>query len=151
MNTYIFILLLISSFTFAVDEGTHLKKNINHNYTTDDDGLIRLSVNILGHVAIPGAYMAYDGIDFLSVLSMAGGYLSGANLKKISVYHADGTLSIINLEKELKTNNLSNIKIKPFDTIIIDQLISSKIFTSSNLPSIILSFLNIALTIDRTD
>ena len=151
MNAYIYILLFISSFTFAAGKGTPLEKNINHNYTTDDDGLIRLNVNILGHVAVPGAYMAYDGIDFLSVISMAGGYLSGANLKKISVYHADGSLTIINLEKELKTNNLSNFKIKPFDTIIIDQLILSKIFTASNLPSIILSFLNIVLTIDRTD
>ena len=34
-------------------------------------------VNIMGNVKYPGTYLVFDGIDFLSVLSVAGGYLQG--------------------------------------------------------------------------
>ena len=48
-------------------------------------------INILGHVKSPGTYLVYDGIDIMSAFSTAGGYLDGANFKKIIIYGHNGT------------------------------------------------------------
>ena len=48
-------------------------------------------------------------------------------------------------------SNVSSLKLKPRDTIYIEQKIASKLITSSNLPPIFLSILNIALTLERTN
>ena len=122
-------------------------------YVTGKDGIIRMNVNIIGHVKNPGSHLVYDGIDFLSLISTAGGYLDGANLKNIIIYHSDGSNEVINLNKFYNSNISSKdlVFIKPNDTVYIEQKKISKIMRSSNLPSIFLSILNIALTIERTD
>ena len=51
-------------------------------YFTDSDGTIMMKVNVWGHVNSPGGHMVYDGIDFASLLSIVGGPLNGADLKK---------------------------------------------------------------------
>ncbi len=124
----------------------------DQSYITGDDGVIRMSVNILGHVKNPGTYIVYDGIDVLSLLSISGGYLKGSDLKNIKIIHKDGNRTNINIQKIVKNGFDENsiIEIKPHDTIIIEQKIISKMFTSSSLPSIILGILNIALTLERT-
>jgi len=123
----------------------------DQSYITGDDGVIRMPVNILGHVKYPGTYIVYDGIDILSLFSVAGGYLKGSNLKNINIIHKDGQQSNVNVQKILKYGFVgNNIQIKPHDTIIIEQKTMSRLFTSSSLPSIILGILNIALTLERT-
>tara|TARA_B110000438_G_scaffold194766_1_gene186402 strand:+ start:443 stop:829 length:387 start_codon:yes stop_codon:yes gene_type:complete len=115
------------------------------SYVTGADGTLRMYINVIGHVKTPGSLLVYDGVDLLSAISMAGGYLQGANLERIDIYGADGTLRTIKIE------NVHDIKFKPQDTIFIRQNTLSKIFTSSNIPQIFLSMLNIALTLDRAD
>ena len=123
----------------------------DQSYITGDDGVIRMPVNILGHIKYPGTYIVYDGIDVLSLFSVAGGYLKGANLKNINIIHKDGQQSNVNVQKIIKYGfNENSIQIKPHDTIIIEQKTISRLFTSSSLPSIILGILNIALTLERT-
>ena len=107
-------------------------------------------INVLGHVESPGLYLVYDGIDIMSALSMAGGYKNGANLNKIIIYRKDGTQSIFSLQNVLD-GTIEKIIFNPHDTIYIEQKMMSKIFNSSNIPTIFLSILNLALTIDRTD
>ena len=124
----------------------------DQSYITGDDGVIRMPVNVLGHVKYPGTYIVYDRIDILSLFSTAGGYLEGANLKNIKIIHQDGKQSNVNIQKNMKNgfNKELAIKIQPHDTIIIEQKVISRLLTSSSLPSIILGILNIALTIERT-
>ena len=121
----------------------------NEKYIAGEDGVIRMHVKILGHVSNPGVYLVYDGIDIVTLIALAGGYKDGANLSRIAIYNENGTKEILNFKKILDANN--KITLKPHDTIFIEQKLFSKIFQSSNIPSIILSMLNIALTLDRTD
>ena len=145
----IYLLLFICSFIFSIDSH-HLS---NQDYFTGDDGVIRMNVNIMGHVKSPGSFVVYDGIDILTALSLAGGYLPGSDLKNINIYNIDGNSCSINL-KSILNQGLKiedKISLKPHDTIYIEQKKISQIFTSSNIPSIFLNILNIALTINRTD
>ena len=48
-------------------------------------------------------------------------------------------------------NGSNEYTLKPRDTIYIEQKMFSKLITSSNLPTIFLSILNIALTLERTN
>tara|TARA_B100001250_G_scaffold413637_1_gene448438 strand:- start:892 stop:1353 length:462 start_codon:yes stop_codon:yes gene_type:complete len=146
------IMLCFMSFIFSI---TGLENQLlsNEDYISGDDGVVRMYVNVVGHVKNPGKFLVYDGIDVVSVLALAGGYLQGSNLSNIIVYHKNGTSTSINLNKVLTSGSSYNefIQLSPHDTILIEQKFFSQIFTSSNLPSVILSILNIALTIERTE
>ena len=136
---------LLLSFIFTVIFALNHESLPTPSYVTGPDGTLRMYINVIGHVKTPGSLLVYDGIDLLSAISMAGGYLQGANLERIDIYGADGTSRTIQIE------NIHGIKFKPQDTIFVRQKTLSKIFTSTNLPQIFLSILNIALTLDRTD
>ena len=144
----IFIIKLLFLVSFLYPQ---IESPSNQAYITSEDGIIKMYINIIGHVGDPGNYLVYDGVDLMTAISIAGGYLPGSNLKKITVYSDSGEIKEINLKQYLsdKKKN-SNYSLKPNDTIHIEQKIGSKIFTSSNLPALILSFLNIVLTIERT-
>tara|TARA_Y100000814_G_C12327546_1_gene400335 strand:+ start:113 stop:565 length:453 start_codon:yes stop_codon:yes gene_type:complete len=145
---YYITIILVTGFIFA-SSSINNQLISNEKYITGDDGVIRMYVNILGHVESPGLYLVYDGIDIMSALSMAGGYRNGANLKNITIYRKDGSSEKFSLQSIL--NNSTKIVFNPHDTIYINQKLISKIFNSSNIPTIVLSILNLALTIDRTD
>ena len=144
---YINILILISFIISSPSINNQLISN--EKYITGDDGVIRMYINVMGHVESPGLYLVYDGIDIITALSISGGYKNGANLNKITVYREDGTEEVFSLKNIL--NNTTNITLNPHDTIYVKQKTMSKIFNSSNIPTIVLSILNLALTIDRTD
>ena len=118
-------------------------------YISSNDGTLLMYVNIWGHVKTPCTYLVYEGIDLMTLISLAGGPLSGANLSRIKLIQK-GNEETINLSSYLKGDSKGTIVINPHDTIYIEEKISSKIFLSSNLSSIFLSILNIALTLDRT-
>tara|TARA_S200000501_G_C20863614_1_gene760974 strand:- start:688 stop:1134 length:447 start_codon:yes stop_codon:yes gene_type:complete len=123
----------------------------NERYITGDDGVVRMYINIIGHVQKPGTYIVYDGIDLVSAISRSGGYLQGANLKNILIYSEGEKTKKVNLLKILNSSSkFDKININPHDTIVIQEKLLSKVFASSNLPSILLGMLNIILTIDRT-
>ena len=149
-NKYI-ILLIIQSIIFGVSVNSDMLSN--EPYIMGEDGVVRMNINIIGHVKNPGTFIVYDGVDILTALSLAGGYLQGANLKKILIRHFDGTSDLINLDEFMSKNTSKNSesKLRPRDTIYIEQKLGSKLITSSKLPGIILSILNIALTLERTD
>ena len=146
------IFLVVLSLVFSINHSQLLS---NEKYITGEDGVIRMYVNVMGHVKNPGTHLVYDNIDFMTALSMAGGYLDGANLKKIKVYSEDGSKRQINLENILNSKNKINssissiIKLKPHDTIYIEQTTSSRLFVSSNLPALILSIINLAITLEN--
>tara|TARA_B100000401_G_C52725642_1_gene680885 strand:- start:693 stop:1154 length:462 start_codon:yes stop_codon:yes gene_type:complete len=151
------IVILILTLSFGICSINTDKSSANflsnQEYITGDDGVIRMYINILGHVKYPGTYLVYDGIDIMSAFSAAGGYLDGANFKKIIIYGHNGTKKIINLNKSLNSDIAFSdlIDLKPFDTIYIEQKSMSKFWLGSNLPAVLLGILNIALTLERTD
>ena len=152
MKKYKLLIIFIGivSFSFPISHNQLLS---NELYITGEDGVIRMYINIMGHVHKPGAYLVYDDIDFMTTLSMAGGYLQGADLKDITIYSEDGTIRKVNLMNFLNSKNKDNqtINLKPHDTIYIEQKALSRMFISSNLPAIILSIINLAITLENTD
>ena len=154
MNKIYYIITLLSvSISFSTIPLSVEGMLSSEPYITGEDGVIRMSVNIIGHIKKPGTFVVYDGIDLLTLLSLSGGPLAGANLKKVLIKHYDGSIDIVNLNKLMfnKTSSPnSEFKLKPRDTVFINQKMFSKLITSSNLPTIFLSILNIALTLERT-
>jgi len=145
--------LFLSLFLITYVYPQSLKSDLlsNESYITGEDGVIRMHVNIIGHVKYPGTYIVYDGIDILTTISMAGGYLPGSKLKDITIYQKDGYKYTVNLNRML-TDNLTGehlLKLLPSDTIYIEQKTISKLLSSSNLPSILLSILNVIITLER--
>jgi len=150
-KTSLYLVFLFNIFIYgAIIDNTLLS---NESYITGEDGVIRMYVNIMGHVKNPGIYLVYDNIDFMSALSMAGGYLQGANLKNITIYNIDGSSQTINLNQILKSEIPFSkaINLNPHDTIYIEQTGVSRFFLTSNLPTIILSLINVAISIRNSN
>jgi hypothetical protein len=127
----------------------------SERYLTDDKGNILMYVNVWGDVGSAGHHLVYDGIDLATLMSMVGGPNKGANMKKVRVYRevqdADGTLVYhIDLNNFIKTGNRSNfIKIKPNDTIIVPQKLSSYFLTQVGTINTLFSIINIYLQLEN--
>ena len=127
----------------------------SERYLTDKTGNIMMNVNIWGQVNSPGSHLVYDGIDFASLLSVVGGPIDGANLKNVRIYReipdADGSLVYhIDLNEFISTGNRSKfIKIKPNDTIIVPQKISSYLLKQIGTINTVFSLINIYLQLEN--
>jgi hypothetical protein len=127
----------------------------SERYLTDDKGNILMYVNVWGHVGSAGRNLVYDGIDLATLMSIVGGPNKGANMKKVRVYRevpdADGTLVYhIDLNNFINTGNRSNfIKIKPNDTIIVPQKLSSYFLTQVGTINTLFSLINIYLQLEN--
>tara|TARA_B100000674_G_C37268718_1_gene657970 strand:- start:83 stop:541 length:459 start_codon:yes stop_codon:yes gene_type:complete len=148
INNLISFLILISFLTASTYNNLLISSD---DYITGEDGVVRMYINVIGNVKNPGTHLVYDGIDIMSLLAIAGGFLPGSNLTNITILTKDGKHKKINLKKAIEDEESFNslIKLKPNDTIYIKETAFSSIIRSSNLPSIMLSFLNIILTITR--
>ena len=116
------------------------------DYITGEDGVPRMSINIWGHVKYPGTYLVYDGIDILTCLSMAGGPLKGAKLSRVSIVSKDGKIKNIDLDKTKNQNKLLSVKLRPHDTIKIDQKFSYVLLTQTSIIAVLLQLTNVILT-----
>ena len=127
----------------------------SERYLTDDKGNILMYVNVWGDVGSAGHHLVYDGIDLATLMSIVGGPNKGANMKKVRVYRevpdADGTLVYhIDLNNFINTGNRSNfIKIKPNDTIIVPQKLSSYFLTQVGTINTLFSLINIYLQLEN--
>ena len=151
------IISILISISFSqngkVDYNGQVKNNYVINgqeYIASDDGTLMMYVNIWGHVKTPGTYLVYEGIDLLTLISLAGGPQSGANLNNVEIIHDKSTSPItkINLNKYINSDK-TDIVIKPHDTIYIKESMSSYLFTKVNLLNTLLQIVNISYTISR--
>ncbi len=145
----IFISLIGTTFGQAGRTNSSNYPRSGERYITDDDGIIKMRVNVWGQVTRPGSYLVYDGIDLASLISTSGGPKPGANLKNIHLYReipeADGKLSIsINLEKFLKSGERGDFThVLPNDTYVIPQSFGSYITSNLNIVNTLLNFYNL--------
>jgi len=118
-------------------------------YITDEDGIIKMWVNVWGQVNEPGSYLVYDGIDLASLLSITGGPKQGANLSRIRLFRelpdANGSLSqTIDLEKFLKSGDRGDFtQVLPNDTFVIPQSPMSYVVSNLNIINTVLNFYNL--------
>ena len=121
-------------------------------YIAADDGSLLMYVNIWGHVKIPGTYLVYEGIDLLTLLSLAGGPSSGADLNKIEIIRLNKDTyqpEVINLNNYLMKNDSDRIIINPHDTIHIKETTGSYLLSKTNILNTILQIINIAYVITK--
>jgi hypothetical protein len=162
MKNELKVIVLLFSVVLAQDRDTPLKSPplanyqiSSQRYITSADGSVMMHVNIWGAVQSSGRHLVYDGIDFATLLSIVGGPSSGANLEKVRIYREtpdlDGRLvHHIDLSEFMKTGRRSKfIKIKPNDTIIVPQKISSFILRQIGTINAIFSLINIYLQLEN--
>ena len=151
----LFLTLFIFSAGFPQIESTQapIPLNTGARYVSGDDGVIRMYVNIWGHVGNPGRILVDEGIDIATLLSLMGGPHKGANLKKIRVYHEypdknGNIVHILDLTEFLKTGDRSNfISIQPNDTFIIKQTAWSYMIEEINTVNTLMNLFNIYLNL----
>ncbi|MBI96374.1 hypothetical protein CL656_04445 [bacterium] len=120
----------------------------NQEYVTDEVGNVYININIIGHVARPGAYLVNENSDIITILSQAGGILPGAKMNRVAIYTKDSGKVHIDLKAYLDTGDLpNNYKFGPNDTIYVKQTVGSYLFSKSNIINSVLQILNIYLTI----
>ncbi|MDP7028169.1 MAG: SLBB domain-containing protein [Candidatus Marinimicrobia bacterium] len=152
----IFISLLISTALLAgqLSEGI-IPPNTGARYVSGEDGVIRMYVNVWGHVNNPGRILVDEGIDLATLLSLSGGPRKGANYKNIKVYHEypdkDGIIvHEIDFNEYIKTGDRSNfISIQPNDTFIIKQTPFSYFIEEIGTINTIMSLINVYLNVNN--
>ena len=154
MMKYILIIVFMSLLLSDIEVGLTgpISQYVSdQEYITGEDGIIRMYVNILGHVNNPGTYLVYDGIDFISLLALAGGPARGSDLKAIKIIQNKKSYEI-NFKNFLKTGEFDSIiEISPRTTIYIEEKPISKMFRGTNLVSSILQVLTLAVTIENVN
>ena len=148
--TFIIIFSIVNIASGQIKAGnTSRFPRTGERYITDEDGVIKMWVNIWGQVNSPGSYLVYDGIDLATLLSVTGGPRPGANLKKISLFRElpddQGRLSqSINLQKFLKSGHRGDFTVVlPNDTYVIPQAPMSYVISNLNIVNTLLNFYNL--------
>ena len=128
--------------------------NINNTptgeeYITGEDGIKRIYINVWGHVKHPGTYLVYQDIDVMTLLSVAGGPLDGADLSKIKIISQNSDTQNINLENFLLSNKSADFKFKPYDTVSIKPTFNFYIRDNAYILNVFLQLLTIGITINN--
>jgi len=151
------IIVFVSSLSilFAAPEQISTKMGTGARYVTSDDGVLRMYVNIWGHVNTPGRIMVNEGIDLATLFSLTGGPKKGANLKEIRIYREypdkNGlVMHTVNFSEFIKSGDRSNfITIQPNDTFIIKQTLWSYMIDEVGTLNTIMHLINIYLNLSN--
>ena len=128
----------------------------SEKFFTDDQGNIKMFINVWGHVNYPGLHEVYDGIDLATLMSVVGGPKPGANLKTVRLYREildenKQMIHKINLDRFFKSGDRSDfIQIKPNDTIVIPQKFSHYILSRVSTLNTFLNIINLYLQIQKS-
>ena len=153
---FLILALLIFGVGFPQAELTQadIPLNTGARYVSGEDGIIRMYVNIWGHVGIPGRILVDEGIDLATLLSLSGGPNKGANMKNVRIYHEypdknGNIVHILDLSEFLKTGDRANfISIQPNDTFIFRQTTFSYLLQEIGTINAMMSLINIYLNLN---
>ena len=153
-------LIILTLFIFGVDfsqaesKQADIPLNTGARYVSGQDGVIRMYVNVWGHVGTPGRILVDEGIDLATLLSLSGGPKKGANMKNVRIYHEypdknGNIVHILDLTEFLKTGDRSNfISIQPNDTFIFRQTTFSYLLQEIGTINTLMSLINIYLNLN---
>jgi len=160
MKKYLYLffitpIILCAGFSQSGSDNRNFRPNTGARYVSSEDGILRMYVNIWGHVSSPGRILVDDGIDLAILLSLTGGPGKGANMKNVRVYHEypdknGNIVNIIDFTEFLKTGDRSNfITIQPNDTFIIQQTVLSYIIEEVGTLNTLMNFINLYLNLSN--
>ena len=158
MKKYLYLffiapIILCPGFSQSGSDNINFQPSTGARYVSSEDGVLRMYVNIWGHVAGPGRILVDDGIDLATLLSLTGGPNKGANMKNVRVYHEypdnnGNVVNIIDFTEFLNTGDRTNfITIQPNDTFIIQQTVLSYIIDEIGTINTLMSLVNIYLNV----
>ena len=117
-------------------------------YVIGEDGIKRIYVNVWGHVKKSGTYLVYEGVDIITLLSIAGGPLEGADLSKIEIISQNnGNTKTLNLEESINNNVNLDYEFKSYDTIHIKPTLQYYLLENSSVINTILQIINLAVAL----
>ena len=160
--SFLTILPYIFCICFSQNESdqTNSFPNTGARYVSGPDGIIRMYVNVWGHVGKPGRMLVDEGIDLATLFSISGGPKKGANYKEIRVFHEypdkyGNIVHEIDFSEFLNNGDRSNfISIQPNDTFIIKQTAWSyfvqEIGTLNTIMNLINIYLNLSTLLSST-
>ena len=154
---FLILLPLFYCISFSQVESDHKNNpsNTGARYVSGADGIIRMYVNVWGHVGTPGRILVDEGIDLATLLSLSGGPNKGANMKNVRIYHEypdknGNIVHILDLTEFLKTGDRSNfISIQPNDTFIFRQTTFSYLLQEIGTINTLMSLINIYLNLNN--
>ena len=80
----------------------------------------RLFVSVHGYVKTPGPVELTGDATVQMAIAAAGGLAQGAQLDRLQVRHADGTVETFDYKKYLSTGNLKDtVALRPLDTVFV--------------------------------
>lgn len=89
-------------------------------YILGSGDILLVNVNLWGHVQRPGIYSVPSSYSLIDLISSAGGPLSTARLNDVRIVRKDQEVLKIDIEKFLKTGDITLLPIlQPGDTIIV--------------------------------
>ena len=88
------LITLFLSLGFSQTNSDQIKTPLNTGarYVSGFDGIIRMYVNVWGHVGQSGRILVDEGIDLATLFSLTGGPMKGANLKNDQIKVIEETL-----------------------------------------------------------
>ena len=117
-------------------------------YITGEDGIKRMYINIWGHVKSPGPYLVYEDIDIVTLLSVAGGPLDGADLSKIKIVNQSNyKTTTLDMKNFFNAKDLPAIELNPYDTIIIEPTLQHYLFKNASTINVLLQLLNLGISL----
>ena len=160
MKKYLYLffitpIILCTGFSQSGSDNINFQPSTGARYVSSEDGVLRMYVNIWGHVPHPGRILVDDGIDLATLLSLTGGFNKGASMKNIRVYHEypdknGNIVKIIDFTEFIKSGDRSNfITIQPNDTFIIKQTAWSYMIQEVGTVNTLFNFLNLYLNISN--
>ena len=146
------IKFIIFVFFLSVSFSSVQSSNIptGEDYITGEDGIKRMYVNIWGHIKNPGPYLVYEDIDLITLLSIAGGPLDGANLSKIKlISQVDNKVTFFNFNQITESGLYNEIDFSPYDTIVIDPTLKYYVLNNASAINMVLQLINLGITISN--
>lgn len=97
-------------------------------YLYGDDERVRIAVNVWGEIARPGSYLVPDDTDLVTLLSLAGGPASQANLREVMIvsFGPEGARPrVVDIEKALAGGGGALGGLHPGDTVSVPRRASA--------------------------
>lgn len=156
-NKIIFLIFLVTILCAELPQTetflSRQKSDDINQYLVKDSNSLTMKVNIWGAVNQPGQYLIPYSmkLDIISLISIAGGPTSDANLKKIILIRAEDDLNqsgrlIVNMDEFFKDGSLNELpELNPNDTIIVQKSFFSRLNSNHTIFNLLQFFATVYL------
>ena len=119
-------LILFITLTFC----SYSQDMLGHSYQLGKDDVLRMNVNLWGHVQRPGAYQIPVEYGLIELISGANGPSPTANLDDVRIVRKNNEVVFVDIRKYITVGDHSVlVQLRPGDTVIVGGSIADKVGT----------------------